>query len=51
MRKALAPILFDDHNKAEAEKQRKSIVAPAKRSLDADTEGVEQKNERWVYRT
>jgi transposase len=35
MRKALAPILFEDHNKAEAENQRKSIVTPAKRSPEA----------------
>ena len=32
MRKKLAPILFDDHERAEAERDRKSIVAPAPRS-------------------
>jgi hypothetical protein len=32
MRKALAPILFDDHDPAGARAQRNSIVAPAKRS-------------------
>ncbi len=32
MREALAPILFDDDDKATAEKARDSIVAPAKRS-------------------
>lgn len=36
MRQALAPILFDDHDKAAAQKQRESIVAPAKRSLAAE---------------
>ncbi len=32
MRRKLAPILFDDHQRAEAEGERKSIVAPAPRS-------------------
>lgn len=36
MRQALAPILFDDHDKAAAQMQRDSIVAPAKRSLAAE---------------
>jgi len=36
MRQALAPILFDDHDKAAAQMQRESIVAPAKRSLSAE---------------
>ncbi len=35
MRKELAPILFDDHERAEAEGERKSIVAPAPRSKAA----------------
>lgn len=35
MRKALAAILFDDHEKVEAEMQRESIVAPARRSAAA----------------
>jgi len=35
MRQRLAPILFDDHDKATAQMQRESIVAPAKRSLEA----------------
>ena len=35
MRKNLAPILFDDHQRAEAEHQRESIVAPAPRSSAA----------------
>lgn len=35
MRDKLAPILFDDHEKEEAERTRRSIVAPAKRSAAA----------------
>ena len=35
MRQALAPILFDDHERAVAQAQRKSIVAPAQRSQAA----------------
>jgi transposase len=35
MRRALAPILFDDHDQATAHAQRKSIVAPATRSPKA----------------
>jgi hypothetical protein len=32
MRKRLAPVLFDDHDRAAAAAQRKSIVAPAEQS-------------------
>ena len=32
MRQALAPLLFDDHDPAAAEQQRRSVVEPAKRS-------------------
>lgn len=35
MREKLAPILFDDHQKAEAQQTRRSIVAPAPRSAAA----------------
>ena len=35
MRRALAPILFDDHDRATARTQRQSIVAPATRSPKA----------------
>ena len=45
MRKALAPLLFDDHNKVEAEKQRESIVAPAKRSPEALSKASSKKTE------
>ena len=32
MRRALAPLLFDDHDPQAAELKRRSVVAPAKRS-------------------
>jgi transposase len=32
MRRALAPILFDDHDKSAAQAERSSVVAPARRS-------------------
>ena len=32
MRQALAPLLFDDDDKAAGEAQRASVVAPAQRS-------------------
>jgi hypothetical protein len=35
MRQALAPILFDDHQRSEAAAARTSIVAPAQRSMAA----------------
>ena len=35
MRRALAPLLFDDHDPAAAEQQRSSVVAPARRSRAA----------------
>ena len=35
MRQRLAPILFDDHQRAEAEQSRESVVAPAPRSRAA----------------
>ena len=35
MRRALAPLLFDDHDRAAAEQQRRSAVAPARRSKAA----------------
>jgi transposase len=36
MRQRLAPLLFDDHDKAAAEAQRSSVVAPARRSAAAE---------------
>ena len=35
MRRALAPILFDDHDRTAAHAERKSVVAPATRSAQA----------------
>jgi transposase len=35
MRRKLAPVLFDDHQKQQARRERKSIVAPAPRSAAA----------------
>ena len=40
MRQALKPILFDDHDKAEADAARTSVVAKAKRSNAADRKAV-----------
>lgn len=37
MRRALAPMLFDDDHKEEAQAQRTSVVAKARRSLQAQT--------------
>jgi hypothetical protein len=37
MRKALAPMLFDDEHKQEAQAQRASVVAKARRSLQAQS--------------
>ena len=36
MRKDLAPLLFEDDDKAAAEKRRASVVAPAQRSASAE---------------
>lgn len=36
MRRKLAPMLFDDHDRATARTRRTSIVAPARRSLSAE---------------
>ena len=45
MRQALKPILFDDHDKAQADAARASIVAKAKRSKAADRKAVTQRTE------
>lgn len=45
MRKALAPLLFDDHNKVAAEKLRESIVSPAKRSPEAIAKTLSKRTE------
>ena len=45
MRKALAPLLFDDHDPAAAERQRPSVVAPARRSPAASTKAGRKRTE------
>jgi transposase len=45
MRQALAPILFDDHQRAEAAAARSSIVAPAQRSQAARRKAVTKRTE------
>ena len=40
MRNKLAPLLFDDHDKAAAQAQRDSIVRPAKRSAAAERKAL-----------
>jgi len=45
MRRALAPLLFDDHDRAAAQAQRPSIVAPARRSEAAQTKAATQQTE------
>ena len=45
MRKALAPMLFDDEDKEAAEQLRKSIVAPARRSLKAQKKAGTKRTE------
>jgi len=42
MRQALAPILFDDDNKLGGEALRESVVAPARRSHKAESQGADQ---------
>jgi len=45
MRQALAPMLFDDDDKAEGEALRESVVAPAQRSLKAQTKALSKRTE------
>ncbi|KKK73525.1 hypothetical protein LCGC14_2892970, partial [marine sediment metagenome] len=42
-RKRLAPILFDDHQRSEAEQSRQSVVAPAPRSPAARRKDFEKR--------
>lgn len=48
MRRALAPILFDDEDKEEAEKSRRSIVAPAERSKSAKQKDKTKRNKEGL---
>jgi hypothetical protein len=45
LRRALAPVLFDDHERAAAEAQRASIVRPAPRSAAARAKDRTQRTE------
>ena len=40
MRQSLAPILFDDHDRPAAEAERRSVVAPARRSPAAQRKAL-----------
>ena len=45
MRQALAPILFDDHEREAAELERSSVVAPAVRSRPAREKASQKRTE------
>ena len=45
MRVCLAPILFDDHDRAAAEQERSSVVAPAVRSRAARDKASRKRTE------
>ena len=45
MRRALAPILFDDHDKKAGENLRASVVAPARRSHGAELKAQTKRSE------
>jgi len=45
MRRALAPMLFDDDDRAGADKLRKSVVAPAQRSASASSKAHTKRTE------
>ena len=45
MRQLLAPLLFDDHDKSQAQAARASIVAPARRSDAARRKAAAQKTD------
>jgi transposase len=48
MRQALAPVLFDDHQREEAAAARPSIVAPARRSLAARRKAASKSTENGL---
>ncbi|MGH9379987.1 MAG: IS1634 family transposase [Thermoanaerobaculia bacterium] len=45
MRRALAPLLFDDHDRPAARARRRSIVAPARRSAAAQSKATTQQTD------
>jgi transposase len=48
MRQALAPLLFDEEDKAAAEKARASVVAPAQRSARTATKVASKRNQEGL---
>jgi len=48
MRRALAPLLFDDEDPAAGDARRTSIVAPAQRSLGAQHKAQQQRTESGI---
>jgi transposase len=48
MRRQLAPLLFEDHDKEAAERRRESIVKPAMRSESADRKAGKKQNEEGL---
>ena len=45
MRSKLAPVLFDDHDRAAGEQQRESVVQPAQRSPAAHRKAASKRTE------
>ena len=48
MRRKLAPLLFEDHDKQRAQTRRKSVVQPAQRSESADNKAATKHNEHGL---
>lgn len=48
MRRKLAPLLFEDHDKQAAEQRRESVVKPAMRSKSADSKAAKKHNEQGL---
>jgi transposase len=48
MRRALAPLLFDDHDREAARAQRRSVVAPAQRSVRAQRKAATQRTDDGI---
>jgi hypothetical protein len=48
MRMRLAPILFDDHDRPQAQAQRRSIVSPAPRSAAAKHKDLTKRTEEGL---
>ena len=48
MRQALAPILFDDHDKPAGEAERRSVVAPAQRSKAARRKAARKRTDQGL---